>query len=87
MGGGGTVTRLSLQNAGPRQPQAASAHISTRPNHAPHSSLNAARQPMEGEHPYVFLIALFLIHYMTALPQCCTPRADTYFLKTGLSLK
>lgn len=52
--------------AGPRQPQAASAHIYTQPNHV-NCSVNADQQPMEGELLHVSPTALFLIHYMTAL--------------------
>lgn len=61
-GGGGL-----RESAGPRQPQAASAHIYTQPNHTSTALSNADQQPMEEELLHVSPIALFLIHYMTAL--------------------
>lgn len=62
---------------------------STQPNHTVNCSVNAERQPIEGAILNVCLIALFLIHYMTALLQflprrLLTPLTDTYFLKRGI---
>ena len=83
-GGRGTA-QLPLQSAGPRQPQAASAHIHTQPNHTS-TAPSMPTGSQSGPRPLISSwLRCFLIHYMTALWQfCLTPRTDTYFVKRGI---
>lgn len=61
-GGGG---QLPLQSVGPRQPQAASAHIYTQHNHKS-TALSMPTSSQSRGRSFMSLLS-FLIHYMTAL--------------------